>query len=155
MEAGLFKSIVAELVSPALSTLGYEIDFSPPGYDDEGAIWFEKKLQEGIYLVIDFQPRNIELNDFTDFAVNLYRNDPRYQVYKNKQILPGYLLFDRLASWMWIEDRHHPEWQSDYWWHFLNEEELKGACSDVLNKLLKYGVPYLEDLNSISPKMRG
>ena len=102
--------------------------------------------------MIDFQPRNIELNDFMDFAVNLTRNGSIYRFYKNKQVLPEYLLEDRLASWLWIEDRHHPEWALDHWWHFLNEEELESACLDALDKILKYGIPYLEDLNSKSPK---
>ena len=152
MKADLFKSIVAEIVEPELSVFGYAIDLKPPGYDFEGNIWFEKMLQDGIYVMVDFQPRHMELNDLMDFAVNLARNSPMYAIYKNKQLSPKYLLEDRLASVLWIADRNHPEWESDHWWHFLNESELEQACLDVLDKLKEYGIPYLEDLNSKSPK---
>lgn len=60
----------------------------------------------------------------------------------------GYILHGRLASWLWIEDRLNPEWESDHWWHFRNEDELEGACCDALDKLLKYGIPWVENLAS-------
>jgi hypothetical protein len=153
MKADLFKSIVARVVGPTLSELGYEVDLNPPGYDFEGEIWFEKMLQEGIYIMIDFQPSGIEPGDFLEFAINLTRNDYSYELRRKKHTLPGYCLDERLGPWLWIKDRRDPEYRHDYWWHFINEDALEKACLDALDRLLKYGIPYLEDLSSESPKL--
>jgi hypothetical protein len=153
MKADLFKSIVARIVGPTLSEIGYEVDLNPPGYDFEGEVWFEKTLQEGIYVMIDFQPLEPELNILFEFAINLARNDYSCEVYRKKQTLPGYFLYERLGPWLWIKDRRDPEWRHDHWWHFIDEDALEGACLDALDKLLKYGIPYLEDLSSESPKL--
>ena len=155
MEATVFQSIVAKAFEPELLARGYEMDLDPPGYDWKGDIWFEKKLQEGIFVLINIQPSPIELNNFISFAINLERNSVGYQIYRERQTMPGYYLEERLASALWISNRHDPEWKSDHWWSFPNEETLEEACRDALGKLLKYGIPYLEDLNTKSLHIQG
>jgi hypothetical protein len=150
IEASIFKAIVTEVVGSKLTELGYEANLQPP-QDEDGFVWFEKTLQEGVYIVIEFQPRGLAPEKFIDFAVNLTRN--YYSVYQGQQIVPRYCLSERLAPWLWVENRSDTEWKADHWWHFLNESELRLACNDALDKLLKYGLPYLEDLNSKSWKL--
>jgi hypothetical protein len=140
-----FKSIVANVASPELLKLGYAIDVNPS--EGEDLVWFRKTLQSGIRVVVEFQGSGIAPNDVIDFAVNLTRN-----YYDREDIPPNYLLVDRLASWLWIENRLDPQWESDHWWHFLNEEELEHSCLDALDKLLKHGVPWVENLASKQPR---
>lgn len=148
MKASTFQTIVAKNFEPQLTSLGYKMNLDPPGFDKRGNIWFEKKLQEGIFILIFIQPSPFRSNKFISFAVNLIRNDPAYREVCGWTTVPGYFLDQRLASILWISDRHDPEWESDYWWSFPNEEVLEEACQDALEKLLKYGVPYLEDLTT-------
>lgn len=155
MNANRFQAVVSGVLKPTLVSQGYKIELNPPGYDEKGSIWFEKQLQEGIFVLIDIQPSPWQLDDFTRFAVNLVRNDPGYQMYRDWQTIPGYFLGERLASALWIDDRHDPKWESDHWWNFQNEKTLEKACQDALEKLLKYGIPYLEDLSTKSLRIQG
>ena len=154
MNSEQFKSIITNIIQPKLASLGYNVENNPPGSDENGDIWFEKTLREGIFVVIHFQPRFLNKNEIVDFAVNLARNSPSYDIYRNRIGLSGYWLDERLASWLWIDDRSNPEWRSDYWWHFLDETELENSCFDILDKLLNFGIPFLEDLDTKSPKMQ-
>ena len=86
MDAKLFKKIVARVIEPKLSALGYEMNLNPPGYDFEGDIYFEKWLQEGIHIVINFQPSFPEINKIIRFTVILARNHPSYEFIKKDNI---------------------------------------------------------------------
>ncbi|MCA9955188.1 MAG: hypothetical protein H6657_30580 [Ardenticatenaceae bacterium] len=154
MFASVFQSVVAKVFESELAARGYEMDLDPSGYDWKGNIWFEKRLNEGIFVLVHIQPSGIE-NNFVSFAVNLDRNTFGLEMYRERQIFRGYFLNERLASALWISDRHDPEWKTDYWWSFPNEESLEAACQDALEKLLKYGIPYLEDLNTKSLRIQG
>ena len=152
MEPSRFKTTLAKLVEPELAPLGYEINLDPPGFDEQGHVWFERTLDKGVCIIIYFQPYPLGLENFIRFAVNLTRNSFLCEErYGGKQHY-GYYLFERLAPWLWIEDRYNPEWSSDYWWHFRNVEELESACQDAVEKLLQYGISFLEDLTSRSLK---
>jgi hypothetical protein len=142
-----FKSVVANVAGLELLELGYDIDINPS--EGEDLVWFRKTLQPGIRVVIEFQGRGVAPNDVIDLAVNLTRN---HYDYDREDILPGYSLSARLAAWLWIENRLAPQWEGDHWWHFLNEEELENACLDALDKLLKYGIPWVENLASKRPR---
>lgn len=155
MLTSVFQSVVAKVFESELAARGYEMDLDPPGYDWKGHIWFEKRLEEGIFVLVNIQPSLIVLNNIVSFAINLERNSTGYQMYRERQVLPGYYLEERLASALWISDRHDPEWKPDHWWSFPNEESLEAACQDALEKLLQYGIPYLEDLNTKSLHIQG
>mgnify|MGYP006885820301 CR=1 FL=1 len=152
MKSEQFKSIITKIVEPELAILGYNVDRNPPSYDEPGDIWFEKIIHDSIFIVIDFQPSWLAPDHTVDFAVNLARNNPSYDVYRKRKGSPEYLLDERLAPWLWTQDRNDPKWKIDYWWHFLNETELENSCRDVLDKLQKFGIPFLENLASKSPK---
>jgi hypothetical protein len=62
----------------------------------------------------------------------------------------SYFLFEHLAPALWITDRQDSDWVSDFWWHFRDAGELEGVCEEALALLLKYGIPYVEDLRSSS-----
>jgi hypothetical protein len=146
MKVHHFKTVVANVANVELLKAGYDGDINPP--EGEDLVWFRKTLRPGIHVVIEFQGSGVALKDVADFAINLTRN---HYDYDREDILPGYSLSARLASWLWIEDRLNPQWESDHWWHFLNEEELENACLDALDKLLKYGIPWVENLASTRP----
>jgi hypothetical protein len=98
-----------------------------------------------------------EVQDFFDFTVNLIRNSAFCDNYVKTPEYRRYQIYQRLAPYLWIDSAEDPKYRddwwvfpntTDYWWHFLNAEELQLACLDALDKLLKFGIPYLEDLNS-------
>jgi hypothetical protein len=155
MNATEFVSRIKEVFGPELNSRGYKEILSATMYDEEGDVLFEKKLQDGIFIVINVQPSPRNLNDFNRFAINLVRNAPGYRRYLNWQTIPGYFLNERLASALWITDRTDPEWESDHWWSFANEEQFEKACSDALAQLIEYGISYLEDLNTKSLRLIG
>jgi hypothetical protein len=37
---------------------------------------------------------------------------------------------------------------TDQWWHFTTIETLQKELLDIYDKLINFGIPYLEDLNS-------
>jgi hypothetical protein len=51
--------------------------------------------------------------------------------------------FVRLMPCLWQEGG-----AMDYWLHFLTERDLKEAYKDILDKLLEFGIPFLNDPNS-------
>jgi hypothetical protein len=152
-----FKTVVVNTIETQLSALGYEPDIQPRGLIDDGHIRFKKKLAGDICIIIWFQPMHPEIPDFFDFAVNLIRNAPFCDNYVKTPEYHHYQIYQRLAPYLWIDSaeelQYRDDWGSfpsmgDYWWHFLNAEELQSACLDALDKLLKFGIPYLEDPNS-------
>jgi hypothetical protein len=152
-----FKAIVVNTIEPQLTALGYKTDIQPPRISEDGFVQFKKRLTGDICIIIEFQPKNPETADFFHFTVNLVRNSAHCDNYVKTPEYLRYQIYQRLAPYLWINSAEEPQYRDDwgsfpsmgdYWWHFLNAEELQSACLDALDKLFKFGIPYLEDLNS-------
>lgn len=134
---GVHRSILIteanKLLSNSLQELGYVLNPSPPeSIRDE--FWFENRTNDPAYKIIEFQPSGFDETDLFDMAVNL-----GYGIKPDNPL--DYDFFrQRLASWLW-----DLEGALDGWWHFTTIEEVQVAYLDILDKLLKYGIPYLEN----------
>ena len=102
-----------------------------------------------IFYVVEFQPSGFHPDDdLFDIAVNLYRSTrrERHKLGKRTEGGPGQIWALRLNSHIW---RGAPlESRDGTWWHFLLVEEVRAAYEDILEKLKKYGIPFLEDPKS-------
>lgn len=120
------------ILSSSLQELGYILNPNPPRCTDE--FWFENRSNDPAYKIIEFQLSGFDKTNLFDMAVNLgygiTPNDPLdYNFYRQ-----------RLASWLWDSDGVF-----DCWWHFTTTEELQEVYAGILDKLLKYGIPYLNN----------
>ncbi len=137
-----------ELMGEPLNHLGYSLRDQPPVMGEE--FWFEKpgKTELDKDRVIEFQPSGFSSEDLFELAINFMkgnlikgiddRSDPRKVLIWNKL---DYVV--RLAPRIWDASSSLP----DYWWHINTHDKLIIACQDILDKLLSWGIPFLEDDN--------
>ena len=150
---GVSRSVLIEeahkILQIPLRELGYEFD--PSNHDGWGHFRFEKKMQQPVtmFYVIEFQPRGFHSeDDLFDTAVNLYRSTSRERYKLGKPIKggPEQIWSLRLNPHLWGGTWTRS--MEDEWWHFLSAEEVEIAYKDILEKLKKYGIPFLEDPKS-------
>lgn len=148
MSPAEFKAVIVNIAKPELAALGYVAELRPPAHREDGYLWFKKRLAEDICIIIEFQPSSLDVSEIFEFAVNLIRNTAHCDNYVRTLEYLRYQIYRRLAPALWMGDPANSEHRFDYWWHFLDANELEAACLDALAKLRKYGIPFLEDLDS-------
>jgi hypothetical protein len=148
---GVSRSVLIEeahkILEIPLKKAGYEFEPSHP--NGWGMFWFEKKLQQptDMFYIIEFQPSGFDLEgNYFDIAVNLYRRTKRDELGDEIKDGPPQIWALRLRPRFWGETG--PDSGIGTWWHFISIEELRGAYEDILEKLKKYVIPFLEDPNS-------
>lgn len=132
-----------------LSDLGYLLESEPPVRQFE--FWFEKRpsTRGDMYRIVEFQLSGFGREELFATAVNLARRPYRdFDDERNYRRPKSPAIFEvRLAPRLWetaIEEK-----AMDQWWHFDDSiDELRVAYADTLEKLLKYGIPFLENPNS-------
>jgi hypothetical protein len=175
-----FKRGILKVMSPALEKLGYVfIGYYPVGQGPYGMglgasdhLYCEKVLQEmGMKCWIGFQLSQHSLPPFSkrEFTVDLSRmRDPDVttdcvceavgtrlpqllQFYFNVPVYLG-------SRGRWgeppseEEDQKSPVYlSSTQWWEFETQQEFEEQLANVLDNLLKYGIPWLEDPKSKMP----
>ena len=143
LERNILVHEAAKIIQKPLEPLGYKLVEDPPRKSFE--FWFEKEPSsaENLYRIIEFQPSGFGRTDLFELAINLMRRS--YRDYDNppKDFVRTGVLHMRLAPQLWEKGNT----AMDNWWHFTSVNELRDCYADVLDKLIKYGIPYLEDIN--------
>ncbi len=148
---GLSHDVVIDLaekiLKDPLSKAGFKFEAHPPeGMGDNS--WFirEPSAPGQMVLIIEIQLRGLSFQDIFEMAINLFRRPDRDVDILPLPDSPPCLWAVRLGPGLWSQQIK----RGDYWWHFLTEDELEIAYKDILEKLLNFGIPYLEN-----PKSRG
>jgi len=110
-------------------------------------IWFEKKPQSSdlIYRIVELQPGGFSQNEIVKVAVNLQRRS--YRDYDNPPkdaSIRKSDLFVRLSPRLWTKNSE----DMDYWWNLGPSENLDGVFMDLVEKIIYFGVPFLESTSS-------
>ena len=138
-------AIADQILSPELEKFGYYLDPNPDT-DERG--WNFEYVQapsniDDMYRIVSFQPNGFGVHDFFDIAVNLSRSRGRGGIGIGENADAKEIPYVRLAPCLWQE-----RGAMDYWWHFISEGELEEAYRDILEKLLRAGIPFLNDPDS-------
>jgi hypothetical protein len=175
-----FKKGILKVMSPALEKLGYAfIGFYPVGQGPFGMAWgasdhlyYEKSLQEmGVKFWIGFQLSQHSLPPFNkrEFTVDLRRVAPKNPIAEDAYTTIGTRFPELLQyhfgvpvhmdGYGWLveppdendEQKHSVHLSGTKWWQFETQQELEGQLANVLDILLRYGIPWLEDPKSKAP----
>lgn len=143
-----FKRTVVRTVEPLLAPFGYKFNNAAQKYGDY--LFFEKSSPDevGVGFYIVFQLGHHYIPPRRKFTVELQRNKGDF--YKPEH---GYekTVRWRLGSLIFAYYKLNLYPFSDHWWEFENDVELKTQLEDAIEKLIEYGLPWLEDPNIVLP----
>ncbi len=148
------------ILQQPLQQLGFTFEPSPPVWSYE--FWFEKRSKAvgEIFVIIEFQPDGFGANELFKTAINLYRlyrrSDRDGFSRKQPKGKTDQLWDIRLAPCLWDNSG---KGAIDYWWDFASEADLQVAYQDALEKIIHYGIPFLENpkstwLDALPDKLR-
>jgi len=142
-----FKQALIESVAPRLKLLGYE--YNDALRDRNLRYGFYKLLDNGVYVLIMFDRQQREERPLGyGFTVELIRcKTANLEKWSYSDILVS----GRLSLIIWFVFGLQIYSQYDYWWIPTKADELVEQFSDVIDKLEKYGIPWIEDTDSIEP----
>jgi len=140
-----FLNKATGIILPVLESRSYL--FSTPPLTRKSMIWFEKKPQSSdlIYRIVELQPGGFSQNEIVKVAVNLQRRS--YRDYDNPPkdaSIRKSDLFVRLSPRLWTKNSE----DMDYWWNLGPSENLDGVFMDLVEKIIYFGVPFLESTSS-------
>ncbi len=138
--------IFHSLVDPALNQFGYyDVEHNAQGISNV-MYEFESLVDAKVIKKVQFQRRQYnEIPISYSFTVNIYRiplvpNDsPDYQV----------PLFSRLADLIRYNFAQTDEVEAN-WWEARNKEEFEVKLKDAIEKIIKYGIPWLDNPSSVN-----
>lgn len=139
-----FKQILLEVANPRLKGLGYEFDDALT--DRDITFTFCKELGNGTQAFITFQRhQQDEIPYGYGFTVSVKRHKviditevpPRYDKSSFGARLP-HLIVDIYGL------RLYP--RQDHWWESATTEDLRRSIAEATDKLERYGIPVLEDM---------
>ncbi len=135
------------ILGETLSMRGYVLEDQPPGGAEDllAGRWlfsFEKKpiAPEKAFHIIRFTPRGPSEEDILDLVVELYRityRDPFRPPPDGEMMLRAPLATYFLEKKDDLLQR----------WHFVDVEQLRTEYADILDRLLRYSIPLLENPN--------
>lgn len=143
-----FKCIVVKTVPLLLEPLGYQ--FYKANRIAGDRLFFEKPSpdEEDVNFFIIFQLGQHYIPPHRRFTVELQRNKGSFAKPER-----GYekTVRERLGAliWFYYKLRIYPH--SSHWWEFKDDEELKIQLEDAVEKIITYGIPWLEDLDAVPP----
>lgn len=152
-----FRQEVAGAMSNYLWPLGYELIEDPPGFRGGGLVFFRKHLVETIYTFVCFEISWQVMDPYATwpvhYTVTLWRNKgkhPRRGHGEGESFYANWLYLD-LSFLLWsildvkvLSGLYHK-------WASSSTQQLRSQLSDVGEKLVQYGIPWLEDLGSRNP----
>lgn len=135
--------LVAEarrLIEDPLSKFGYAFEERSPGVVDE--FWFVKAptVTNRMFHIVAFSPSGFSENDLFEMRVELIRRNFHDRLNKPSYISPRLELDVPLAPNLWLSGG-----EKYYRWHFVSLSNVRKAYKDILDKLIEYGIPFLED----------
>jgi len=146
-----FKEALSKFAAPRLRAAGYEYDDALR--DRDLMYGFRKPLGDDVHAIIFFQRQQYEERPVGHgFTVNLVRCKTPNPAQWHRGGYEGFLN-ERLPAVLWFVHglRIYP--YSDHWWTPAKEEEIEAQLADALDKLERYGIPWLEDPKSRIPGM--
>lgn len=157
-----FRQALRRVVASALEPRGYRLIDEPEGYKGVvGGVYimfFQKRLWEDTYGSIGFRVTQFHIEPQEEkrrrhgFNAILYRHKgttpqpPDFEG-SNFEVPLAYLMWRFLDVKVYGSDYHE--------WGFSTEEELEDALQDAVEKLVAYGLPWLEDPSTQDPHPRG
>ncbi|MBN1935382.1 MAG: hypothetical protein JW934_11990 [Anaerolineae bacterium] len=152
-----FKKKLVQVVVPQLELLGYTWANLPRGWSGAGIFLLQKNLGDDIYGSVSFQlmrwhpPLSQETSLPRSFAVGLWRHigmQPRYGYGNEASSHINWINNMPLSQLLWcVLDAKVYEWQY-YEWKFYTSDELVAQLQDAVEKLVQYGIPWLENPES-------
>lgn len=135
-----FSSALQKTVVLRLNTMGYT--YLDQLESDSSTYWFSKDLGNTTQAVVSFQQQQHH-HDTSElgFAVNVGRHSTIQKVIA----YPGSGLMMRLPYLLWAYYGLRFYAKPDHWWSYTNTEERQTALDDALTKLVRYGLPWLEN----------
>jgi hypothetical protein len=132
-------------MQPALEHRGYLL--SSPPVTRNSMIWFVKEARrdDPLYRIVEFQPSGLSQKEINRIAINLARRSYFDFDYPPEGAIQKGDLYVRLTPWLWGEKNVASD---SSWWYINPPEELDDKLNDMLAKIINYGIPFLEDLNS-------
>jgi hypothetical protein len=133
-------------LGPTLNEKGYFLDDIPPGGAGDipesiWDFWFVKRPvpPDEVYHTISIVPTGASEDDLFNMNVHLHRST--YLLSAGPSPGKKRLFFGPLGMYFLDRiQRPHP-------WHFVTIEELRAEYADILDRLLRYGIPLLENPN--------
>lgn len=147
-----FKEALLKFAAPRLGAAGYEYDDALR--DRDLMYGFRKHLGDDIHAIIFFERRQYEERPvgygFTVSLVRCKTTNPA-QWYRGDYDYEGFLNW-RLPAVLWfVYGLGNIYSYNDHWWTPAREEEIEAQFADALDKLERYGIPWLEDPKSRIP----
>lgn len=129
-----------EILEGPLSKVGYSLEENPLEELDE--FWFVRQpnFSEGMFHIIEFAPRGFSNQDLFQIDIKLIRRNFHDHVSKPIDFPSLVELGVPLAPNLWQSGG-----EKFYRWHFVSLADVQDACKDILEKLIEYGIPFLED----------
>jgi hypothetical protein len=153
-----FRQTLIKTVTPDLRTLGYE-RMDRQESVGIGVFFFRKHLFDDVHGFVSFQlkqwhppPPHIAPTP-RRFAVDLWRNrgmQPRYG-HGSEEDYYGDWLYMPLGQLLWVVLDIRAYSSQYHEWEFFTSEELGTQLQDAIEKLVRYGIPWLEDPGSENP----
>lgn len=144
-----FAEALLKFAAPRLRAAGYEYQ---DALRDRSVLYgFCRNLKGDIQALIFFQKHQYNESPVGyEFTVNLVRCQTKDLTHWERGRYEGFLN-NRLPWVLWFiyELRIYPS--SDHWWTCANEGQVRDELVDAVDKMVWYGIPWLEDLNSRVP----
>ena len=105
----------------------------------------ESTLTDPLYRIVEFQPSGLSREEITRVAINLARRSYNDFDYPPEGAMQKSDLHLRLTPWLWGDEKPYTE---EDWWYIYPVEELDNKLRDMLAKIIKYGIPIIEDMNT-------
>ena len=134
-----------ELFTEPLRYFGYFLRANPPKIGDE--FWFEKPAlsDQDKHKIIELQPSGFSEDELIDVAVNLIKGKAILEPDQpgGKDVIVDFVgeYLVRLSPRIWDKKST----TMDFWWHINTIDEARIACLDILDKVIHFGIPFLED----------
>jgi hypothetical protein len=124
-----------------LSNLGYSFEEKP--LEELDAFWFVKEpnIEGGMFHIIEFAPSGFSDKDLFETRVKLIRRNFHDPFSKSPNFSSRLDLDVPLAPNLWQSGG-----EKFYRWHFVSLSDVRKEYKDILEKLIEYGIPFLEDL---------
>jgi hypothetical protein len=128
------------ILGDPLSNLGYTLEKKP--YEELHEFWFIQKpnIRNSTFHIIEFAPSGFSDKNLFQMGIHLIRRNFHDPLMKPSDIPPRLELHVPLAPNLWQSGG-----EKFYRWHFVSLSEARKAYEDILEKLIKWGTPFLED----------
>jgi hypothetical protein len=136
---------IKRVIKPTLEAKDYLLSLPPA--TRKSMIWFVKEPRPDDMLLrfVEFQPSGLSPNQITRVAINLARRSYVDFDYPPEGAIRKGDLYVPLTPWLWKEKNADPD---SPWWYIHPLDELDARLNDMLEKIIDYGIPFIEDVNS-------